>query len=175
MYTCQGRRQRGGQWCPDPHLKSVLPHFTFGPPVVAYIQYCILKRCPPLLDFSPLFYFWPSLLLNPGDGPDTCITNFWFENEMAAVRISQIRFPLSEYNCLQSLHLMQTEGMEYLQNLQTRNTLSQKYSYVKKLWRMQRIKWKTLKEVHLQKLFFFLIQKESYKNSSKLWQWWFCQ
>ena len=26
----QGRRQRGGQWCPAPHLKSVPSHFTFG-------------------------------------------------------------------------------------------------------------------------------------------------
>jgi len=29
------------QWCQDPHLKSVPPHFTFGPSVAAYIQYCI--------------------------------------------------------------------------------------------------------------------------------------
>jgi len=46
----------GGQWCSAPHLKSVPPHFTFGPPFATYIQYCILKMCPPLL-------------LNPGDGP----------------------------------------------------------------------------------------------------------
>ena len=36
-----------------PHLKSVPPHFTFGPPVAAYIQYCILKMWPPLLVFGP--------------------------------------------------------------------------------------------------------------------------
>ena len=36
----QGGRQRRGQWCPAPHLKSVLPHFTFGPPVATYIQHC---------------------------------------------------------------------------------------------------------------------------------------
>jgi len=30
----QGRRQRGGSG-------SQPPHFTFGPPVAAYIQYCI--------------------------------------------------------------------------------------------------------------------------------------
>jgi len=34
----------------------VPPHFTFGPPVATYIQYCILKM-------------WLPLLLNPGDGP----------------------------------------------------------------------------------------------------------
>jgi len=27
-----GRRQRGGQWYPAPHLNSVPPHFMFGPP-----------------------------------------------------------------------------------------------------------------------------------------------
>ena len=40
-WSTQGRRQRGSQWCLAPHLKSVPPHFTFGPPVAAYIQYCI--------------------------------------------------------------------------------------------------------------------------------------
>jgi len=65
----QGRRQRGGQWCPVPHLKSVLPTFTFGPPVAAYIQYCILKMWPPFWFMSPPSGFWPSLLLKPGDGP----------------------------------------------------------------------------------------------------------
>ena len=37
----QGRRQRGGSGARPPHLKSVSPHFTFGPPVAAYIQHCI--------------------------------------------------------------------------------------------------------------------------------------
>ena len=46
----------GEQWRPA-------PHFTFGPTVAAYIQYCILKMCPPPSGF------WPPLLLNPGDGP----------------------------------------------------------------------------------------------------------
>ena len=27
-----GRRQRGDQWCPAPHLNSVPPHFMLGPP-----------------------------------------------------------------------------------------------------------------------------------------------
>ena len=49
----QGRRQRGDQWCPAPHLKSVPPHFAFGPPVVTYIQYCILKRGPPFWFLAP--------------------------------------------------------------------------------------------------------------------------
>ena len=47
----QGRRQWGGQWCPAPHLKFVPPHFTFGPLVAAYIQYSILKMCPPTSGF----------------------------------------------------------------------------------------------------------------------------
>ena len=45
-YT-QGRRQRGGRWCPAPPFEIGAPHFTFVPPVAAYIQYCILKMCPP--------------------------------------------------------------------------------------------------------------------------------
>ena len=49
----QGCRQRGGQWCPAPRVKSVPPHVTFGPPVAAYIQYCILKMWPTLLVFGP--------------------------------------------------------------------------------------------------------------------------
>jgi len=65
----QGRRQREGQWCQPPHLKSVPPHFTFGPPVAAYIQHCILKIWPPLLVFGPSFWFLPPLLLHPGDRP----------------------------------------------------------------------------------------------------------
>ena len=46
----------GGRGARPPHLKLVPPHFTFGPPVATYIQYCILKM-------------WLPLLLNPGDGP----------------------------------------------------------------------------------------------------------
>ena len=60
----------GGQWCPAPPFEIGAPHFTFGPQVAAYIQYCILKTWPSLLVFGPLFFgFWPPLLLNPGDGP----------------------------------------------------------------------------------------------------------
>jgi len=57
-----GPSPAGGQWCPAPHLKPVPPHFTFGPLVATYIQYCILKMCPPPSGFS-------SLLQNPCDGP----------------------------------------------------------------------------------------------------------
>jgi len=42
------------------------PHFALGPLVAAYIQYSILKMCP------PPFWFLAPLLLNPGDGPDCC-------------------------------------------------------------------------------------------------------
>jgi len=58
----QGRRQRGASGARLPHLKSAPLHFTFGPPVAAYIQYCIFKMWPSS-------GFWPPLLLNPGDGP----------------------------------------------------------------------------------------------------------
>jgi len=40
LYLTQSRRQRG-QWCPASHLKYVPPHFMFGPPVAAYIKYCV--------------------------------------------------------------------------------------------------------------------------------------
>ena len=50
----------GGQWCPAPPLFEICtPHFTFGPPVAAYIQYCILKMCNPLLVFSPSWFLPP--------------------------------------------------------------------------------------------------------------------
>ena len=45
---------QGASGVRPPHLKSVSPHFTFGPPVDAYIQHCILKMCPPS-GFWPLF------------------------------------------------------------------------------------------------------------------------
>jgi len=54
----QGRRQRGDQWCPAPPFEIGAPHFTFGPPVAAYIHYCILKMCPPS-------GFWPLLVFGP--------------------------------------------------------------------------------------------------------------
>ena len=43
-------------------------HFTFGPPVAAYIQYCILKISLPFWFWAPPSGFWPPLLLHPGDG-----------------------------------------------------------------------------------------------------------
>ena len=48
-----GPSPAGGQWWPTPHLKSVSPHFTFGPPVAAYIQYYILKMWPPFWFLVP--------------------------------------------------------------------------------------------------------------------------
>ena len=47
----------GGSDVRLPHLKSVPPHFTFGPLVAAYTQYSILKMWPPLLVFGPSFWF----------------------------------------------------------------------------------------------------------------------
>ena len=52
LYHQQGRRQRGGQWCPA-------PHFTLGPLVAAYIQYTIFKMCSPLLIFGPSSFLAP--------------------------------------------------------------------------------------------------------------------
>jgi len=67
VYT--GSSPAGGQWCPAPHLKSVSPISRMGPPVAAYIQYCIWKMWSPLLVFGPSIWFLAPLLLNPGDGP----------------------------------------------------------------------------------------------------------
>ena len=58
----------GGSGARPPYLKSVPPHFRFGPPVAAYIQYCILKMCPSFWFLAPFVFLVP-LLLNPGDGP----------------------------------------------------------------------------------------------------------
>jgi len=54
----------GGAVVPGPPFEIGAPHFTFGPPVAAYIQYCFLNMLPPPSGF------WPPLLLNLGDGPD---------------------------------------------------------------------------------------------------------
>ena len=37
----------GGPVVPGPPFEICAPHFTFAPPVAAYIQYCILKMWPP--------------------------------------------------------------------------------------------------------------------------------
>jgi len=60
----------GGPVVPGLPFEIGGPHFTFGPPVAAYIQYCILKMSP-LLFFAPPSGFWAPLLLNLGDGPAT--------------------------------------------------------------------------------------------------------
>jgi len=49
----QGCRQRGGQWCSASPFEIGAPHFAFGPPVAAYIQYCILKMWPPFWVLAP--------------------------------------------------------------------------------------------------------------------------
>jgi len=69
----------GGQWCPARPFEIGVPHFTFGRPVAAYIQYCILKMCPPLLVFGPSFCFLAPLLVNPGDEPANTVV--WWHNE----------------------------------------------------------------------------------------------
>jgi len=52
----QGRRQRGGQWCPA-------APFHLWPPGCCIYPILYLKNVPPLLVFVP------PLLLNPSDGP----------------------------------------------------------------------------------------------------------
>ena len=56
--TRQGRRLRGDSGARPPYLKSVPPHFTFGPPVAAFIQYCIVKMWTPFCFFAPPSGFW---------------------------------------------------------------------------------------------------------------------
>jgi len=60
----------GASGARPPHLKSVPPHFTFGPLVATYIHYCIFKMWPLFWFLAPPSGFWPPLLLNPGDGFD---------------------------------------------------------------------------------------------------------
>ena len=59
-----GPSPAGGPVVPGPPIWNPCPHFTFGSPVAAYIQSCILKMWPPFGLLAPL-------LLHPGDGPDT--------------------------------------------------------------------------------------------------------
>ena len=59
----------GASGARPPRLKSVPPHFTFGPLVAAYIQHSIFKMWPLLLVFGPSFWFLAPLLLNSGNGP----------------------------------------------------------------------------------------------------------
>ena len=54
------------------------PHFTFVPPVAAYIQSCILKMWPPFWFLTPSG-FWPPLLLNPGDEPENYVREYGIE------------------------------------------------------------------------------------------------
>ena len=107
MSANQVRRQQGGRWCPAPHLKSVLHHFRFGPPVAAYIQYCILKMWPPLLFFGPSFWFLAPLLLHPGDGsaanfakptPNVKMTSYCdVKNSVYLVKLTTIHHSTAQY------------------------------------------------------------------------------
>ena len=62
----------------------------FGPPVAAYIQYCILKMCNPLLVFSPS-WFLPPLLLNSGDGPENVASGARANKASCAVCACDVR------------------------------------------------------------------------------------
>jgi len=70
----QGRRQRGGQWCPAPAFEIGAPLFHVWLPGCCIHPILYFKNVPPLLVFGPSFGFWPTLLLNPGDGPDLSST-----------------------------------------------------------------------------------------------------
>jgi len=52
-----GPSPAGGPLVPGPPFEIGAPHLTFGPPVAAYIQYCMSKLWPPLLVFGPSFWF----------------------------------------------------------------------------------------------------------------------
>jgi len=71
MNRNQGRRQRGGQWCPPPLFEIGAPSFHVWPPSCYIHPILYFKNVPPLLVFGPSFWFLaPPLLLNPGDRPD---------------------------------------------------------------------------------------------------------
>jgi len=50
LSVLQGRRQRGGQWCPAPHLKSVPPFHVWPPD-------CCIHPTPHLKNLAPPFWF----------------------------------------------------------------------------------------------------------------------
>jgi len=54
-----GSSPAGRPVVPGPPFEIGASHFTFGSPVAAYIQYCILKMCPPFWFLAPHFVFWP--------------------------------------------------------------------------------------------------------------------
>ena len=64
------------------------PHFTFGPPVATYIQYCVLKMWPSVLFFGSSWFYGP-LLLNPGDGPAGNFGRRDRSNAAAVIRTSK--------------------------------------------------------------------------------------
>jgi len=66
----QGRRQRGGQWWPASPFKIGAPPFHVWPTGCCIHPVLYFKNVPPPFWFSaPPSVFWPSLLLNSGDGP----------------------------------------------------------------------------------------------------------
>ena len=54
-----GPSPTGGQLFPAPPFEHCAPHFTFGPLGAAYIQYSILKMCPPFRFLAPPSGSWP--------------------------------------------------------------------------------------------------------------------
>ena len=64
-----GPSPTGGQLFPAPLFEICDPPFNVWPLVAPYIQYRILKMWAPLCFLAPPSCFWPTLLLNPGDGP----------------------------------------------------------------------------------------------------------
>jgi len=63
-----GPSPAGGPVVPGTPFEIGAPHLTFGPPVAAYIQYCILKMWPPFWFWAPPFGFCPPCcyILAPG-------------------------------------------------------------------------------------------------------------
>jgi len=64
----QGRRQRGGQWCPAPPFEIGSPPFHVWPTGCCIRPILYFKNLSPLLALGSSFWFLALLLLNPGGG-----------------------------------------------------------------------------------------------------------
>ena len=65
----QGRRQRGGQWCPAPPIWNLCPPILRLASWLLHTSNTVFLKCGPPSGFWPLQVFGRPLLLNPGDGP----------------------------------------------------------------------------------------------------------
>jgi len=70
-----------------PHLRSVPPISRLAPWFL-HTSNTVFCKCTPLLVFGPSSVFWPSLLLNPGDGPG-CSLKVLLKKAIQSRRYSQ--------------------------------------------------------------------------------------